>query len=521
VASGANVNATDFSGLTPLRLALGMRNTPLVDFLRQNGGVERVTAAVRSASNSTAAQTLFATNSPPPPRTASQPALTTNVATPSATNVSEAPPPLRPQRPPTERELLPALFPIHEAVRVGDLEQIKFLFQSAPDIVNATDEKGLTPLHVAAAHKQIKAAQTLIGLRAQVNARASNGQTPLHVAVRNADLDIAGLLITNRADVDARDKFQNTPLLLALQSADAEALDAAGGLGAKKTAADVALKLYGLKSQQLQLARLLVSARADVNARNSYGGMPLTEAVRLGNEAVVNLLLDNGANPNVVEAQTKRAPLHVAAMRGHLTVVDALIRHRAQVNAPDGRGETPLCYALREGRTNTVAALRKAGATIGNTRALSATEQSLVDFYQRTEMMLGHASHSEKGKILFGLNPTKTDCERMFPKNAATAWKVVEEINKQIRQAFTKPLPDAEQGKEIWRILPQPPGALTAQWRDRGAFANDLPVYSLSVEKVGASTRPGEYCFVNNHWVLVPPLRTIAAQMAAAEPPRK
>ncbi len=516
VASGANVNATDFSGLTPLRLALGMRRLEIAEFLKQNGGVEKMVVAPRATPSSQGVQQapgLFATNRPAVPRTqdTAVAATTNNPAVPTTQG--------RSARQPTERELLPVIFPIHEAARIGDVEQIKFLFQNAPDIVNATDQKGLTPLHVAAANKQFAVAQTLLGLRAKVSTKAVSGQTPLHIAVRNGDAAITGLLITNRALIDARDNFENTPLLLALQAADAEALDG-GGLAAKTTFV-ASNSLAALRVQQFRLASLLVGAHADVNARNRFGATPLTESVRLGNEAVVNLLLANGANPNVAEASTARTPLHVAAMRGHRTVVEVLLRNRAAVNATDKRGETPLCYALREGRTNTIATLRAAGAIFGKARVLDSTEKGLVDFYQRTEGALQRASSPEKGKILIGMNPTKADCERMFPKHASAAWKVVEEINRQIKLAFAKPLPDAEQGKEIWRILPEPPGPTVQEWRNRGALTRDLPVFSLAVEKVGASTRPGDYCFVNGHWVLVPPLRNIAAQIAAAEPGKK
>ena len=46
--------------------------------------------------------------------------------------------------------------------------------------------------------------------------------------------------------------------------------------------------------------------------------------------------------------------------------------------------------------------------------------------------------------------------------------------------------------------------------------ARVLPLFALAVDKTGGTTRPGDYCFVNNHWVLVPPLRIIAAQVAVA-----
>ena len=513
MASGANVNVTDISGLTPLKLALGRRQVELADYLRQHGGVEQIKPAARIAPAAPPlAQVparLFRTNAPASSPSA-QPGKTNRPAqAPSVTN-----------QPPSERDMIPVIFPIHEAARVGDVDQIKFLFKHSPDLIDATDQKGLTPLHVATANHQTGVVQTLLALRARVNVRAKTGQTPLHVAARNGEAGIAQLLLTNRALVDVPDNFGNTPLLLALQSSNAETLDEGGGLAAK-TSDREGLSMARLHQQQLQLASLLVRQQAGVNARNRAGATPLGEAVRLGNGPVVELLLAAGANPDVAEPATGQSPLHMAAGRGQLAIIQVLLRQRAAVNSPDARGETPLCYALRSGRTNTISVLRAAGGNIGEMRPLDANEQSLVRFYEQTEQALQKAGPAEKARIIIALNPTKADCERMFPKQAALAWKVTDEINRQIKQAFAKSLPDAEQGREVWRVAPEPAGLVVQQWRSQGALAKDLPVYSLAVSKVGLTSRPGDYCFVNGHWVIMPPLRTIAAQAAAAEPARK
>ena len=504
VEKGANLHAPDFSGLTPLKLAQGRRKTEVADYLRQQGALEKTVAAPRAP---------VATNAP----VASKPLFgSTNAlksAPPNQASVRPAAPPPAPERPPTAGELLAVTIPIHDAARAGNTDQIKQLFASAPYLVDATDEKGQTPLHVAAAHHQFAAAQLLLILRAPVNAPSFTGQTPLHLAARHADAAMGGLLLSNRAPVDARDKFGNTPLLTSLQTVIGDAVETQTALRDPK---GLNVSMRATQQEQLNFVRLLLTHRADVNVRNTDGVTPLIGAVTVGNEPVVNLLLAAKADANAANS-AGLTPLHLAAGRGQTAIAEALIRQRAGLNTPDGRGETPLGYALRAGHTNTITLLRRSGATIGTMRPLNPTEQSLVDFYQRTETVLARGSAAEKSRTLIALNPTEADTKRMFPRHAATAWQVIEDLNRQIKQAFSRPMPDADLGREIWRIRPEPPGLTSLEWQERVWLNPELPVLSLAVEKTGGTVRPGDYCFVNGHWVIIPPLRSIGAQQAAAD----
>ena len=378
-------------------------------------------------------------------------------------------------------------FPIHEAARVGDVEQIKFLFKSSPDLVNATDEKGMTPLHVAAGKKQTNAAQVLLALGAKVNARADSGVTPLHIAVRRGDTDMTRLLLANRASANVRDSFDTPPLLLAV-----------------------------LIAEQPQQVKLLLAARAEVNVRNRAGNTPLGEAARIGNAAAVDLLLAAGADASAIDGVAAITPLHAAAGGGFAGVAQSLLRARAQVDAADARGETPLAYALREGRTETIALLRKAGGTLGPPPKLDPAQKSLVEFYEGMEAALRTGSNAEKSRTLLSLNPTKAELERMFKKHTAAAWTVVDEVNKQIKRASAQSLQDADAQRELWRVRPGPPSPLVQEWRTRGWLAQELPVFSLTVDKTGNTSRPGDFCQVNGRWVLVPPLNNVAAVVASS-----
>ena len=146
----------------------------------------------------------------------------------------------------------------------------------------------------------------------------------------------------------------------------------------------------------LEMAKLLVNAKADVKTSNRFGVTPLSLACTNGNESIVNLLLDAGADPNTtlpgnetvlmtaartgrlgpvkallargadVNAKEKRGQTAVmwAAAEGHAAVVETLVKGGADFSTPLPSGFTPLFFAVREGRADVVRVLLKAGADV-------------------------------------------------------------------------------------------------------------------------------------------------------------
>jgi outer membrane protein assembly factor BamB len=89
----------------------------------------------------------------------------------------------------------------------------------------------------------------------------------------------------------------------------------------------------------------------------------LWEAARKGDAAAVKALLDKGANVNA-KARYDATALHFAADKGHLEVVELLIRHKASLNARDTfYSTTPLSWAVSKGHPAVAKALIRAGAT--------------------------------------------------------------------------------------------------------------------------------------------------------------
>ena len=70
--------------------------------------------------------------------------------------------------------------------------------------VNAVDDHGNTPLHLAAYQSKDSAARFLLSLGADLEAKNHNGETPLHMAVRAQNLRTTKDLLLKGANRDAR-----------------------------------------------------------------------------------------------------------------------------------------------------------------------------------------------------------------------------------------------------------------------------------------------------------------------------
>jgi len=108
----------------------------------------------------------------------------------------------------------------------------------------------------------------------------------------------------------------------------------------------------------------LVKTGADVNIQDySLKNTPLHYAAGRGHLLVVQALLHARADVNAQD-YSGSTPLHCAALNGHITVVQELLQARANVNAQDHCGSTPLHCAALNGHITVSQELIHAGANV-------------------------------------------------------------------------------------------------------------------------------------------------------------
>ncbi len=107
----------------------------------------------------------------------------------------------------TKKQIDKALF---EGCREGDFNKVRLAINFGANL-EAKNNSGRTPLHLASEFNRISIAKLLIERGAIVRANDNGGRTPLHLASFWNRIETAKLLLDAGADVEAKDRWGNTP----------------------------------------------------------------------------------------------------------------------------------------------------------------------------------------------------------------------------------------------------------------------------------------------------------------------
>ncbi len=209
---------------------------------------------------------------------------------------------------------------ILDAVRSGNLEKIQALLDENPDLVNARNEFGQSPVLLAKYHRREEVVRLLLERGATLN---------IHEAAAVGDSSrMMELLEADAALLNAYSGDGFTPLGLAAFFGNARAVHNLLAKGAgPNLASNNPMRVCPLHSavagRHMEIVRMLVEAGADVNARQQQGFTPLHGAAQAGDEEMARFLLGNGAH-HQTRSDAGQTALDLAMTHGHAGVAALL-----------------------------------------------------------------------------------------------------------------------------------------------------------------------------------------------------
>ena len=106
------------------------------------------------------------------------------------------------------------------------------------------------------------------------------------------------------------------------------------------------------------------SAGGGPHCPDDFAADALVQAAMAGDLELTRCLIGKNANLNALRKRNQDTPIGVAADRGHVEIVEALIESGAEINRQNRNGYSPLLNAVTEGHHKIAMALVSAGADL-------------------------------------------------------------------------------------------------------------------------------------------------------------
>jgi ankyrin repeat protein len=290
------------------------------------------------------------------------------------------------------------------------IQILNIVLKSSKDFLRRQNFNGRTILHYACGLEYVNVINFLLEKYdsvTDINVLDVNTRTPLFYAVEVGNKDIVEALLKKGASVHTKDARGETVVAIATRKGQVELLellkdknqtpqkDKSANATTPETEKGKGQRLLDLhaavqKDSAEKVKELLATGKYQVNAKNANGVTPLHIAAFRGNLEVLNVLLKANADPNAVDDEGS-TPLHQAVASGHIDCVKALIQAGANINAKDNTLSTPLNVAAYHKFDDIAALLLESGAdpNIPNDREFTPLHHSCAYGYiQLTKLLL-------------------------------------------------------------------------------------------------------------------------------------
>jgi quinoprotein dehydrogenase-associated probable ABC transporter substrate-binding protein len=250
--------------------------------------------------------------------------------------------------------------------------------------------------HVKISQSELVPKQSdLAALPAVIDEALKQGSTldsELHNATIARDSTRIEYLLKRGAKVDARDTEQQTPLIVAAKGGDLSVINGLLEYKANPNAQDDdgwTAGMHAVRTNEPKVFRLLGKHKADFNIVNKEGLTALAMAVSDNKANATVAMLDNNANPDFAMGTAQYNALMIAVKKGNLQLAQTLLQYKANPNAKNAGGLTPLMIAAFGNQDMIISLLLKAGAN-----------PALKDEQGKTALMLAKENDAQKAIVM-------------------------------------------------------------------------------------------------------------------------
>ncbi len=244
--------------------------------------------------------------------------------------------------------------PLITAIRSDNKEVIAFLLERGADVLAESNNGWNSLIHVAQFSSDPQLVKYLVERGLSVNSLSNGNYTPLMIACRyRGHPDVIRALLEAGADKDAvMPGYRQTAAMLAARYHPDEAvmkilIQAGVDLSVSGSDGRNALMLAASYSGNPEVLKAIVSAGQSVRTLAFSGYDLLKQAARWNrdNTAMIQTLLDYGMDVNV-QGRSGESALMLAAQFNSIEVVRLLLEAGAEPNVVDRNGRNVLTYAM-------------------------------------------------------------------------------------------------------------------------------------------------------------------------------
>ncbi len=296
--------------------------------------------------------------------------------------------------------------PLYEALAYGHAQCAEFLLSKGAKpnpqkVVNLliravnTKEPNLNTIKVILKTGKADINGRYVNDTISVNSEFPETITALYFAVELNNLEVAKLLIAEGADVNAPNRSdlwgtdRNTKSILgmALLKDNKEMIELLKSKGAKLDNEESSVLLCAeIQANNIVKIRQLLKDGA-VPVATARGGLPLGHAAKSGSIPILNLLLENGADPSALDPNNGSTALHAAINSGKDNSAKILVEKMKDISVQDKNGNSPLHRAVFLKNQNMVEMLLAKGAKLNQVNKEKFTPLHLACFMNTPEIV--------------------------------------------------------------------------------------------------------------------------------------